>query len=104
MVEEPQRVSPFGFGPYPKVPSDFPRDPIWVAVDMYEKINQHGRGMMKAIELMDRVVIKLWNQGMEQRLRQWVTGSSIQDFPTRFYVDGITLRKKMGQLPDMQDE
>ena len=86
VVEEPQRVSPFGFGPYPKVPSDFPRDPIWVAVDMYEKINQHGRGMMKAIELMDRVVIKLWNQGHGATSASMGDGLVYPGFPNTVYV------------------
>ena len=86
VVEEPQRVSPFGFGPYPQVPSDFPRDPIWEAVDMYEKINQHGRGMMKAIELMDRVVIKLWNQGHGATSASMGKGLVYPGFPNTVYV------------------
>ena len=61
--EETQRISPFGFGPYPKVPLDFPEDPIGEEVDMDEEINRNGSGMTKAMELMDRVLIKLWNQG-----------------------------------------
>ena len=86
VVEEPQRVSPFGFGPYPQVPSDFPRDPIWEEVDMYEKINQHGRGMMKAIELMDRVLIKLWNQGHTATSASMSKGLVYPGFPNTVYV------------------
>ncbi len=86
VVEEPQRVSPFGFGPYPQVPPDFPRDPIWEAVDMYEKINQHGRGMMKAIELMDRVLIKLWNQGRRASSASMSKGRVYPGFPNTVYV------------------
>ena len=100
VVEEPQRVSPFGFGPYPQVPSDFPRDPIWEAVEMYEKINQHGRGMMKAIELMDRVLIKLWNQGHRATSASMSKGLVYPGFPNTVYVrwsyveepDGTTTR------------
>ena len=62
VVEETQRVSPFGFGPYPEVPSDFPHEPIWEE-DMETNISQFGSEAMKEAELMDRVLIKLWNQG-----------------------------------------
>ena len=49
-------VSPFGFGPFPAVPPDYPNDmtPTWV----------HNReSMSRDHELMHRVLIKLWNQG-----------------------------------------
>ena len=35
---------------------------------MYEKINQHGRGMMKAIELMDRVLFTFGASAQSERL------------------------------------
>ena len=61
-VDAPQRISPFGFGPYPKVPSDFPHEPIW---DEYidTKNASGGSEMMRAMELIDRVLIELWTQG-----------------------------------------
>ena len=62
VAEDTQPVSPFGFGPYPQVPSDFPEDVIWKE-DMDENISQFGSEAMKAAELMDRILIKLWNQG-----------------------------------------
>lgn len=62
VVEDTQPVSPFGFGPYPQVPSDFPEDPIWEE-DMEANISQFGSEAMKEAELMDRVLIQLWNQG-----------------------------------------
>ena len=57
--EEPTEdvpVSPHGFGPYPEVPIDYPKDmtPTWIKYD-----GQQSRDF----ELMDRVLIKLWNQG-----------------------------------------
>ena len=61
VVEETQPVSPFGFGPYPQVPADYPEDVIWA--DMDENISRFGGGLTKAAELMDRVLIKLWNKG-----------------------------------------
>ena len=86
VVEEIQPVSPFGFGPYPEVPLGFPRDPIWEEVDMYEKINQHGRGMMKAIELMDRVLIELWNQGHTATSASMSKGRVYPGYPNTVFV------------------
>ena len=64
VVGEPQRVSPFGFGPYPQVPSDFPEVPIWDEDPDYPEGDEHfGRDFMRDLELMDRVLIKLWTQG-----------------------------------------
>lgn len=46
-------VSPFGFGPYPKVPEDYPTDVNWSS---YEDD-------LPIYELMTRVRIKLWEEG-----------------------------------------
>ena len=97
-VVEPQPVSPFGFGPYPQVPLDFPRDPIWKAVEMYEKINQHGRGMMKAIELMDRVLIKLWNQGYRASSASMSKGRVYPGFPNTVYVRWSYIEESDGTI------
>lgn len=48
-------VSPHGFGPYPDVPSDYFRTPVWAYPDS-EFTPGH--------ELIDRVLIKLWKQGI----------------------------------------
>ena len=48
-------VSPFGFGPYPEVPVDYPyKDPFALSI---------GGCSTKELELIERVLIKLWNQG-----------------------------------------
>ena len=49
-------VSPFGFGPYPKVPADYPKlmTPTWI---------KYNGQQSRDFELMDRVLIKLWNHG-----------------------------------------
>lgn len=57
-------VSPFGFGPYPEVPEDFPENlsPSWTwSEDKRQEYADAGRLMN--FELMHRVLIKLWNQG-----------------------------------------
>lgn len=62
VVPEPELVSPFGFGAYPQVPSDFSHDPIWV--DFPNTKNALGGStMMRALELCDRVLVELWHQG-----------------------------------------
>ena len=64
VVEEPQRVSPFGFGPYPEVPSDYPEAPIWDEDPDYpEGGGDFGSDFMRGMELIERVLIKLWTQG-----------------------------------------
>ena len=50
-------VSPFGFGPYPEVPEDFPYPVHWES-------NIHLRHGMEH-ELLTRVQIKLWTQGID---------------------------------------
>ena len=57
---EPERVSPFGFGPYPEVPLDYPRQGVW---DLVEREGARDPEMAKNLELMSRVRIKLWNDG-----------------------------------------
>ncbi len=56
----------FGYGPYPKIPSDFPERyrPIWThgvinLAGLPEEIKEHKR----VEELMYRIRIKLWNEG-----------------------------------------
>ena len=53
-------VSPFGFGVFPKIPSDFPDQNIWDAIK--EKAAHDPKGA-KNLELLARVRIELWNQG-----------------------------------------
>ncbi|MYB93236.1 hypothetical protein F4054_16490 [Candidatus Poribacteria bacterium] len=52
-------VSPFGFGPYPEVPEDYPARPTWERSG-YDTFSQDTQ---RELELLDRVLIKLWKQG-----------------------------------------
>ena len=56
-------VSPFGFGPYPEVPTGYPTHllPVWHWSE--ERQQRHTSSRLESFELMDRVLIKLWNQG-----------------------------------------
>ena len=52
-------VSPFGFGPYPEVPADYPIPPTWER----EGYNTFSPDTQRELELLDRVLIELWQQG-----------------------------------------
>ena len=52
-------VSPFGFGPYPEIPRDYPARPTWERKG-YDTFSQDTQ---RELELLDRVLIKLWKQG-----------------------------------------
>lgn len=68
-------VSPYGFGPYPEVPTDYSLEVSWewdeeqlANMKKMEPGLLRDRGMslteyMKEMELMSRVGIKLWNEG-----------------------------------------
>lgn len=62
-------VSPSGFGPYPTVPDDYPLNPpIWLKYPTGVGIPSHA---LNNIELLDRVLVKLWKQGHKN-----ITGAS----------------------------
>lgn len=54
----------FGFGAYPKIPPDLPRNyrPGWTRTNAAIQ-REEVQEMLRAQELLDRVRIKLWNQG-----------------------------------------
>ncbi len=58
-AEEEVPVSPFGFGPYPEVPENYPLPPAWE----HPRYNSLIPNTQKELELLDRVLIKLWTQG-----------------------------------------
>ncbi len=58
------RISPFGFGPYPEIPTDFPIQNIF---------DQSGQNSPN-FELMDRVWVELWKRGV-----RGITGMSISN-------------------------
>ena len=105
VVEETQPVSPFGFGPYPEVPLDFPEDPVWVEDPDYPKGDRVlGSDFMREIELIDRVLIKLWTQGRRATSGEMSDGLVYPGYPDTVYVtwsyteepDGTMTRKASG--------
>ena len=55
----PPRESLYGLGPYPEIPHDYPDQNAW---DDIEKLYYDGYESI-GHELIERVLIKLWNQG-----------------------------------------
>ena len=57
-VDAPYGFSPYGFGPFPEVPTDYPRsaEAVWGEARLLTMRPEH--------ELLSRVQIELWNQGV----------------------------------------
>ena len=87
-------VSPYGFGPYPEVPEDFIQKvgaPPWLR----EKPSVLSEDTKKGIEILSRVLIKLWKQGDESingGIRDSTTGLV---YP--FYDNTIYIRRQIVQ-------
>ena len=59
VVESDVRVSPFGFGPYPKIPEGFPEP------DIFDSLETMGNSdMRKALELQKRLIVEFYKQGI----------------------------------------
>lgn len=85
-VSEDVPVSPFGFGPYPKL-GDYPYKVIWSNKDS------------PRAELLTRVLIKLWNEG-EQNFRGGSThnGKVYPHYHDTVYVTFSPIRNKDGKI------
>ena len=69
-------MSPYGFGPYPEIPADFPFPVEW-----------EFPGSDAGHELMARVIIKLWTQGIKT---MGVTMGNGLVYPN--YIDTVYIR------------
>ena len=81
-------VSPYGFGPYPKIPDDYPgKEHIDWSTDT------------RSIELLRRVLIKLWNEG-ERNFRGGSThnGKVYPHYHDTVYVKFSPVRNKDGKI------
>ncbi len=97
VVEETQPASPFGFGPYPEVPADFPETPIWDEDPDYpEGDEEFGSDFMQSLELIDRVLIELWNQG--HRATSGEIGDDDMVLP--FYPNTVYVKWAYTEEPD----
>ena len=94
---EPERVSLFGFGPYPEVPSDFPHLGIW---DSVEREASRDPEMAENLELLARVRIKLWNDG-KPTLGASIDPSSglvYPNYPNTVYVEWAEFVREEGMV------
>lgn len=84
------RVSPHGFGPYPEIPPDYPRQDLWNYPDFVTA--EH--------ELLLRVQVKLWRQGIRAigggivngRIYPNIPGTVYVKWENRVYTDGTEER------------
>ena len=87
------RVSPFGFGPYPEVPEDYPTNVIWNLPGAKENLPDHA---LKGIELLDRVLVKLWIEG-DKNFRGGCTDNG-KVYP--YYHNTVYVRYAQQEMPD----
>ena len=83
-------VSPFGYGEYPEIPTDYPWMPIWTLSDEDRKHYSQGHPEgERGIELMQRVGIKLWQTGhtFTGIAHSHTNGRIYPNFPDTVYVD-----------------
>ena len=59
-IDDAYIKSAFGFGKFPGIPSDFPRQDVW---EYYWKLYDVDENAAKNYELINRVVIQLWKEG-----------------------------------------
>ena len=95
--EEPAEdvpVSPFGYGAYPEVPEGFPFPVSWQWSE--EKKLEFGHDHMRNQEVIDRVLIKLWNQG--DREFYGAIGNNKKVYP--LYRNTVYIEWTEMELPD----
>ena len=79
--EEP--VSPFGFGPYPEVPADYPFTPFWLRYqkDPERYDAKYDTEFLKSKELLSRIMVKAWTEGVRD-----FTGGSFELTTGKYYL------------------
>ena len=82
---EPPRMSLFGFGAYPEIPPDYREPDVWERIEELAITDPSGAERQ---ELMARVCIKLWKQGLHSvgASRDSQTGLIYPHYPNTAYV------------------
>ncbi|RKU06153.1 hypothetical protein C6503_26400 [Candidatus Poribacteria bacterium] len=85
-------VSPYGFGPYPEVPADYPFTPFWFRYkeDPERYDAKYDTEMLKSKELLSRVMVKAWTEGLRDFTGgsgSLTTGKYYLHFPNAIYVE-----------------
>lgn len=88
------QVSPYGFGPYPKVPEDYSIPP--------SKFRWEFWGETRTGKLMSRVRIKLWKEGVKSDGATFRNGKVYPSILGTVYVewDGEIIRRITGHADD----
>lgn len=95
-VSEDVPVSPYGFGPYPEVPADFPFDASWT--DLPPEVELLTRVMIKAWNDGDRFVVELLSKGKSCSITLTRSMSDIGRDSCRMdlrYLSGVSLVHRM---------
>ena len=81
----PPRMSLFGFGVYPDIPPDYPEQDVWERI---EELYHSDAKLAEDCELMARVRVKLWKQGLHSvgASRDSETGRIYPCYPNTAYV------------------
>lgn len=94
-------ISPYGFGPYPKVPEGYSLPISWTKLKVYQE--KFGDDFCKEMELMDRVLIKLYNQGnTDFTAANFVNGLVLPIYPNVAYVQLETEDWKQTEDPNIE--
>ena len=92
---EDERVSPFGFGPYPKIPDDYPKSmsPVWVWSEDRRMVCESDPDRLKNFELIGRVLIKLWEQGERNFMGGTLSYNNGRVYPLYFNTAYVSYRE-----------
>ena len=76
-------VSPFGFGPYPEAPADYPFTPFWLRYqkDPERYDAKYDTEFLKSKELLSRIMVKAWTEGVRD-----FTGGSFELTTGKYYL------------------
>ena len=86
-------VSPYGLGPYPEVPEDYTGNVLWNEPEVPAHFSNE---ILKSIELINRVLVKLWTEG-EKNFRG---GSTYNGKVYPHYHNTVYVRFREYELPD----
>ena len=93
-------VSPYGFGPYPEVPENFIQKlgpPVW----MRENPGGFPDHVLRNVELLNRVLIKLWKEGDTNIVGGSTdeNGNILPHYPNTVYLKRTKVVHKEGEPP-----
>ncbi len=90
-IPDVPKESPHGFGPFPEVPDDYNDMAIWNATDYYTLSPESQR----SLELLDRVLIKLWSSGERNFKGGKLDGNNGKVYPNYFNTVYITVEDRV---------